>query len=1059
MRIRGYACVWMAFCIGTGALMNTASAQSKGRDWFVSAGSSGDGSQAAPFGDPWEALEKCEAGDAIHIAEGKYFGRLGVGMWEIPFDGVQLLGGYSGDFGERNPWTHPSQLLWDKASKNRPNQARVLARGKDVVVDGIVVDMRDQNEYVDEQQSGRKDRHVEETAISLNHPGTVRNCVIVNACQECVVTPCGSTIENNLFLNALIFAVKVNANLGDLKAVTGIRNNTILFTWDNKTPGKGAYRGSAIHLGQQVNADITGNILANNDNAAVFTNGALDRTSITKNAFAMNLFANLLTGEDGVKAVVDDQTMELLEEVGLKAIDGNQVVAHELPLDAAWLDLYSKRTASQQGKVVMDDWNKLRQLAGLPLMGTGYKVATGVAPPYDFGKALQLVVGRKATPAAGARVVALPVSFKSAGPAVAAKTYEKSEVQTWHRSPDGVNRKALEMLVALGGGANISGLPAGLKPDDHGGQKLYDVEGQSAWVTGFYRKGSNVERVINQDSGWYQGTGKPTRLHVVRGTAYTTTGHPKAGFVIDSIERYEPSAAAIADAAAGKRPTGRDWFVRAGNMGGDGSKDKPFRDPFQALEKCQSGDTIHVAEGEYHGKLKGGRWKIELPYIALLGGYDANFTERAPWAHPTRLLCPPDFKGTRGGVTLEGDGDFTGTIVDGFIFDKRTNNNYDADKNLVDQHTDHSVQLRLERPECVVRNCIFVNGGEDGIQVANGMMVENNLFMNHMGRAITIRSGHTTTPILLRNNTILFNWERAGRFGAGRGYGGEGIVVESQVRATITNNIIQFSDNNAIRFNADAKDVRITDNVFAHNLWAIIYSTESIIDDATFSQLGDFGFAGSNGNRLLVPGIPLDQEWFDLYCKRTAYAPGKVQMDDWNKLREILGEPMLATGGQAGSCRAPAYDWQKCLKMVPKHPECAAGARPMTEPAKFTGIVREEVAHEYAVTPWEVAKKADTWAALDGKRVAIKVGVERVDNSFKLDDIKKEEYDCYVLCSPTSLDGGLPMHCYVKRGTTAERGLRTAKMAPRGAPDQLYLVSGIARANRTMVVEAIAKED
>ena len=42
----------------------------------------------------------------------------------------------------------------------------------------------------------------------------------------------------------------------------------------------------------------------------------------------MNLFANLLTGEGGVKAVVDDQTMELLEEVGLKAIDGNQVVTY-----------------------------------------------------------------------------------------------------------------------------------------------------------------------------------------------------------------------------------------------------------------------------------------------------------------------------------------------------------------------------------------------------------------------------------------------------------------------------------------------------------------------------------------------------------------------------------------------------------------------------------------------------------------------------------------------------------------------------------------------------------
>ena len=1036
----------------TGAALSDLTAQS----WFVRAGAQGgDGTQASPFGDPWQALDRCQAGDTVHIAEGKYFGRLGVGMWEIPFDGVQLLGGYAADFSERNPWAHPTQLLWDKASKNRPNQSRLLVKAKGAVVDGITIDMRDQNEYVDEQQSGRKDRNVEETAIRLNQAGTVRNCVVVNASQECVVTPPGSTIQNNLFLNAVVYAVNVTS--GDPKVITTIKDNTILFSWDNKSPGKGAYRGTAIHLGQQASAAITGNILANNDNNAIYTNGALDRTSITNNVFAMNLFANLLTGEGGTKAVVDDATMELLEEVGLKAIDGNQVVAHELPLDAAWLDLYSKRTASETGKVVMDDWNKLRQLAGLPLMGTGYKVAAGVAPPYPLDKALQLVLARKATPAAGARVVAMPVSFPTAAPVAATKSYQRSEVQTWHRTPDPVNGKPLEMVVAISGAANVSGIPAGLKPDEHLGTKLYDIEGQGAFVTGFYRKGTSAERVISQDSGWYQGSGKPTRLHLVRGTAYATAGVPKAGFVIDSIERYEPVA--DAKAAADKRPKGRDWFVRAGSTGGDGSKEKPFRDPFQALEKCQSGDPIHVAGGEYHGKLKAGRWKIELPYVAMLGGYDANFTERAPWTNPTRLLCPTEFKGTRGGVTLEGDGDYTGAIVDGFVFDKRTNNNYDQDGNLVDQHTDHSIQLRLERPECAVRNCIFVNGGEGGILVANGMVVENNLFMNHIGTAIVVRGGHTTAPFTLRNNTILFNWERAGRFGKGMGFGGEAIIVESQSRGAIQGNILEFSDNNAIRFNADAKDVRLTDNIFAHNLWSILYRTESIIDDATFGMLGDFGFAASTGNRILTPGIPLDGKWFDRYLQRTAYVPGKVQMDDWNKLREILGEPMLATGGQAASCRAPAYDWQQCLTMVPKNPECTAGARPARMAATFTGIVREEVSHEYTETPWASAKSADSWAALDGKRIAIKVGVQRTNNNFQLDDIKKEDYDCYAIIGPEGLDGGLPMNCYVKRGTNAERVLRTAKMAERGAPDQLYVLRGIARGRRTLVVEDAAKAD
>ena len=83
------------------------------RDWFVRAGSNGDGSQASPFGDPWEALEKCESGDQINVAAGKYFGRLGKGQWEVPFDDISLFGGYDASFKSRDPWKHLTQLLWE----------------------------------------------------------------------------------------------------------------------------------------------------------------------------------------------------------------------------------------------------------------------------------------------------------------------------------------------------------------------------------------------------------------------------------------------------------------------------------------------------------------------------------------------------------------------------------------------------------------------------------------------------------------------------------------------------------------------------------------------------------------------------------------------------------------------------------------------------------------------------------------------------------------------------------------------------------------------------------
>ena len=57
-------------------------------------------------------------------------------------------------------------------------------------------------------------------------------------------------------------------------------------------------------------------------------------------------------------------------------------------------------------------------------------------------------------------------------------------------------------------------------------------------------------------------------------------------------------------------PAGRDWFVRAGAAGGDGSREKPFADPWQALAACQASDRIHVAEGRYFGRMGAGTWAI-----------------------------------------------------------------------------------------------------------------------------------------------------------------------------------------------------------------------------------------------------------------------------------------------------------------------------------------------------------------------------------------------------------------------------------------------------------------
>jgi len=1037
--------------------LSVSEASPRAHEWFVRAGSEGgDGTAAKPFADPWQALEKCEAGAVIHIAGGRYFGKLNAATWVIPFDTVQLIGGYDKDFKERDPWKHRTELAWDPASKNPPRDARLKSQARNVVVDGLVIDMKDSSSYTDETKTGRKEKQIPgENAMDFTQAATVRNCVIINPDGYAISAPPGSTIENNLILNAIVFGVTIYTNTGDFKtAVATIRNNTILFTWGFKEPGKGAYDGACIRINGPVS--ISNNILAHSDSNSIYSTYMAEKVTLTKNVFHQNLFSNLKCFVDNKDIVVDDKSMNDLEELGLKAFDGNEILDPGLALDPAWLDLYSKRTAYVPGKVTMDDMNKLRQLRGLPVLAKGGTPATGVAPAYDLEKAMDLMAPQNAKCKAGARRIALESKVTGAVAAAPEKVYPKGELLEWYAQPGTVNGKSMEMIVSMGGVANVSSMPEQYK-DKIEGYRLYDKEGQGKSVTGFVMKGSNAQRLCGANSMNYDGRGKPETLFVVRGIAYEVKNVPKGAFFIESIEKFEP-----ASAAADARPQGRDWFVVAGAAGGNGSKDKPFKDPWQALEKCERGDSIHVAEGEYYGKLKIGMWKIDTTFISLIGGYDKEFKERNPWTHPTLLFCPPEFKGTmRGGYMIEGEGDHTGAVVDGFVFDKRTNNQYFPNGDLDRDRSDAREHLWLYYPGVVIRNCVFLNGNGGALRVCNGSTIENNIFINHNTRTINMSKGHTAFPATIRNNTLLFSWEI--KFGQGRGRGGSLLRLETDVRAIVDNNIFEFADNDAVVLSLDPAEIAFTNNVFSHNLWSHVSKSGTpslVVDGTNFKQLADLGFKKAEGNVILPEGsgCPLDEKFFNVYLSRTAYVPGKVTMDEWNQLREMLGQPVIATGGKGPEGFMPLYPWKSAIALFPKNAKCKAGARPAAQPVKFEGIERKVETFEYAESKWDEAKDRASWDKLAKKRVMLKVAVKPADNQYQLDDVKKEEYQAFSVQSVDD-SGGLPMRCYVRKGTQYERVMRNAKDFATGKPEESYIIKGIARENRSMVVEVIERAD
>lgn len=1021
------------------------------RDWFVRAGADGDGSQAKPFGDPWQALDKCEAGDAIHIAGGKYTGRSGAGYWEIPFDNVQLIGGYDADFKERNPWKNLTQLWWDKTSKNWPKQERVLSNKKGAVLDGLVIDQRDQCKYQDDEQTGRMEKPCD-SAIRLSMPGTVRNCVIINPGTDGIVAPAGSTIENNLVVNAVNWGININSQTADKQASATIKNNSVLFTFSFKEPGKGAYDGSGIAL--KGPASVTNNIIAFSDSNGLYVTTNPEKVTLSNNLFFMNLWSNAKFYVDGKDTPVDDKSMDLLEEVGLKGFAGNEVKNPQLPVDPKWMDAVSKRTSATPGKLEMDDFNQTRKLLGLNLIEKGGTPPSGVAPAMDLEKALKLMAPKNGGKA-GARIIPLTVSLQGGGAAAVQRDYAKIEPKNWLDASAKYDGKPLEMIVGLSGVANIVMIPSSYKKDDYAGVTLHQPDGNYGGFVAFYKKGSSVDRTVEGAMGYWQGNGKPPRLFVAKGLAYALTNFQKGIFLLESIEEFDASSQANAN-----RQVGRDWFVRAGASGGDGSKAKPFKDPWQALEKVEAGDFVHVAEGEYYGKLKVGHWTIETTDITMLGGYDANFKERNPWKHPTRLFSPAEYKGRRGGYTIEGVDDHTGAIVDGFVFDKRFNNFYTPEGDLDFSRSDNTDHIWFAKNNCIIRNNVFLNGSMGAIRAQSGQTIENNIFVNHYQQTVHADRAFEG-PFIFRNNTVIFSWEI--KFGEGGGRGGHLLSLGNDIRGVVDNNIFEFADNDAIRLVAKAEDIELTNNVFGHNLFSNVQRAGdwTSVDDKNWSQMSDFKFKKLSGNVIGNSGIPVDQKWFDVYLNRTALTPGKVKMDEWNQIREMLGQPVIATGGEAGKGLSPAYPWEKAMNLFPKNPKITAGARAKDLPVKFIGVDRKDESYEYTEVNWDSdAANKDAWEKLNGKRVAMKVVLNRVDNQWYLPEAPKESFTVFVCTGPDGSNSpGLPLRGYVKKGSRQERVVNSAKSYSSGSPEQWYVIKGVAKTNKQMIVEVVERAD
>lgn len=105
----------------------------------------------------------------------------------------------------------------------------------------------------------------------------------------------------------------------------------------------------------------------------------------------------------------------------------------------------------------------------------------------------------------------------------------------------------------------------------------------------------------------------------MRGVAYQINFNPKAAIFVDSVE------------------TGGGSSASSRYSGGASSRQKLVRQSGQLRGRWQQRQAVQRS-------IPGAR-KGPTTYIAMLGGYDADFKTRNPWKHPTLLRTGADYKG------------------------------------------------------------------------------------------------------------------------------------------------------------------------------------------------------------------------------------------------------------------------------------------------------------------------------------------------------------------------------------------------------------------------------
>lgn len=388
-----------------------------------------------------------------------------------------------------------------------------------------------------------------------------------------------------------------------------------------------------------------------------------------------------------------------------------------------------------------------------------------------------------------------------------------------------------------------------------------------------------------------------------------------------------------------------------------GTKEAPLKNIWKAVEKSQPGDVIHVAEGNYPGKMKCGWVQLDKP-VSLVGGYSPDFTVRDPLKYKTMFQPKNDQNDKKGSAMALLRIDFKNQkgfkmLIDGLIFDDGFASSYHETKGKPEGF---DTGMWLEGPamnklrdkfpsanryslfatlgygtagELEIRNCTFVNGSNFGVNInwfEGEVKMKNNVFCNNRMIGANVQSSNGQPGKVkweFENNTVLFTWSRLNDL-ADMGFG---VRVNANVVAAIKNNIIGLNvltgfDNT--KGNGKTKKIQLDGNVFFLNRESDIQMTVSpsvvkVRVDGFEDLEGTDGIESIEDNvDLADPKVfagRINAKYLNSFLSMKYSEATKLDEGKCNGLRSVLGLPLQGTIKTTCDMYANRYPMEDALKL------------------------------------------------------------------------------------------------------------------------------------------------